>query len=149
MTKKILLGFIAFVVVTAVAVNVAFAPARPAYAFAPTPQTFNASRADAGIVVWASAKTITADTRVCQDTRNYNAADVQWVTDQGTANSTTIKLQFSNDGVNFTDGATLVSSNTSDSSDLNRQLLYGRYSCVYFDVTNTNPLVVTAIGVAK
>lgn len=142
-----LLGIIALVIATI------FLPANnqvsAAPFAAPTPQTYNASRADAAIVVFAAAKSITADTRWCKEAANYNAMDVQWVIDQGTTNSTDLKLQFSNDNVNFTDGATLVSSNTADASGLNRQLTYGRYVCVYADVTNSNAIVISAYGVGK
>lgn len=149
--KKFLLALASFVLVAALLVSLfGGAPqVNAAPGAAPTPQTYNAARTDANVVTWASAKSITADTRWCVDTRNYNAADIQWTTDQGTTNTTTLKLQFSNDNIHFTDGATLVSANAADASDLNRQLLYGRWACVFADVANANAIVITVIGVAK
>lgn len=118
---------------------------------APTPQTFNPSRTAANIVTYANAKTVTADTRWCADLRNYNGMDLQYVIDQDTdVNTTTLKLQFSIDKVNFVDSAqTVVADNAADAAALQRYLLYGRWACIYADVTNSNPIVITAIGVAK
>lgn len=150
--KKFLMVVAALALIAALFVGVfSGAPSQvsAAPAAAPTPQTFNPSRADANIMVWANVKSITADTRWCADARNYNAADVQYAIDQGTVNTTTLKLQFSNDMVSFVDGATLVSANAADADSLNRQLVYGRYVCVFADVTNSNAIVITAIGVAK
>lgn len=119
-------------------------------AAAPTPQTFNPSRTTANVVTFANAKSITADTRWCADLRNYNGMDLQYVIDQGTVNTTTLKLQFSIDGSNYVDSAqTVVAANVADAASLQRYLLYGRWACVYADVSTSSPIVITAIGVAK
>lgn len=152
MRSKIVIGAMGLLIVSLFVFSLFLPGSQDAYAAplgAPTPQTFNPSRTDANVVTWANAKSITADTRWCADVRNYNGADVQWIIDQGTVNTTTLKLQFSNDNVNFVDGATLVSANAADANSLNRQLIYGRWVCVYADLTNSNAIVITAIGVAK
>jgi len=78
--------------------------------------------------------------------------DLQWGIDQTlltTMNTTTLKLQFSNDGVNWIDGASFVSANVADANDMQQYAIFGRYARVYADVSNTNPLTLTVIGVAK
>lgn len=80
---------------------------------------------------------------------NYSLLDVQYVIDQGTVNTATLKLQHSNDGSNWTDGTSLVTSNAADAAVLNQYYNFGRYTRVYGDVTNSNPVTVTVIGVAK
>jgi hypothetical protein len=153
MSKNKIFGLILVALLLAVASVGVFAPAVPsvqaAQLAAPTPQTFNKSKADNAVVTWFDARAITADTRVCVDARNYDVADIQYVIDQGTTNTTTLKLQFSNDKVHFTDGATLVSANAADADNLNRQLLYAKWACVLADVANSNTITITVLGVAK
>ena len=80
----------------------------------------------------------------------YEAIDVQYNIDQGTTpNTITLKLQHSNDGVNWTDGATLVSNNAADASVLNQALNFGIYTRAYATVENSEPVVVTVTGLAK
>lgn len=88
---------------------------------------------------------ITADTRICQDLSAYRVADIQYVIDQGTTNTVTLRLQHSNDNSNFTNGQALVTNNTADGNALNRYDLYGRWNCVFADVSNSNSLTVTVL----
>lgn len=75
--------------------------------------------------------------------------DIQTVIDQGTVNTVTLKLQFSNDGTNWTDGQTVVSANAADATALGQYNLFGAYARLYVDVANTNPVTITAIGVVR
>lgn len=89
---------------------------------------------------------ITADTRLgCINSANFNLADIQYGLDQGTVNTATLKLQFTNDvpgatGATYVDGINIVASNAADASDLQQFQVFGAYTCVYADVTNTNAL---------
>lgn len=122
----------------------------PAYASAPTPQTFNPPARDSEAFTFFSAKSITSDTRECLDMRNFSAADISYVIDEGTTNTITLKLQFSNDNVHFYDSAqTVVAAATTDSDGFQRYLLFGRFVCIYADVSNTNAVVITAIAQGK
>lgn len=51
--------------------------------------------------------------------------------------------------MNTKHGATIVSANAADADALAQFAVYGRYTNVYADVTNTNPVTITVIGVAK
>ncbi len=80
----------------------------------------------------------------------YDAVDIQYNIDQGTTpNTITLKIQHSNDAVNWTDGATMVSNNVTDASVLNQYLNFGIYTRLYATVAAADPVVVTCIGVAK
>jgi hypothetical protein len=96
---------------------------------------------------------LTADTRSsCFEVPEYSAVDLQYLVDQTlvtTVNTTTLKLQFSNDLVTFIDGATIASANVADGSDMLQLAIFGRYTCVYADVSNTNPITWTVLGVVK
>lgn len=98
---------------------------------------------------------IAADTRVCFDLSNYNKLDLQYVIDQGTTNTTTLSLQWSNDhnpatGTgNYEAQATIVSANTADAHGGNQFLTAGQYNCVLADVANSNALGLKVLGVAK
>jgi hypothetical protein len=75
--------------------------------------------------------------------------DLQWVIDQATVNTVTLKLQFSNDSTNWVDGATFVTNNAADAGDMQQYAVFGRYLRAYATVVNTNPVTVTVIGVVK
>ena len=80
---------------------------------------------------------------------NFNRVDLQWVIDVGTVNTTTYKLQFSNDAVNWVDGVAVASAVAADANNLAQFYVFGRYARVYATVTNTNPITTTVIGVLK
>lgn len=104
------------------------------------------------LLPWLSGAVITTGTATCsaeQNIMNNQQADVQYVIDQGTVNTVTLKLKFSNDGTNWVNGDTLVSANAADASGLIRYTMLGRYACVEYDATNTNPLTITVIGVGR
>jgi hypothetical protein len=120
----------------------------------PTPVTNNPAAVVARPVEFLVTRVITQDTASdALNIQNYGKADVQWVFDQtlvaAAANTTTLKLQFSNNGLNWVDGATLVSANAADATDMNQFAVFGRYARVYVDVTNSLPVTVTAIGLGK
>lgn len=124
------------------------APVDAAPAAAITPVTYSGQSSQSTKVTFFNGN-IAADTRTCFDLSNYNKMDLQWVIDQGTVNTTTIKLQWSNDNVNFEDSATVASANTSDTHSGQQYVLAGQYNCIYADVTNSNALGLKILGVAK
>jgi len=76
--------------------------------------------------------------------------DLQYVIDQPTdVNTMTLKLQFSNDLVNWVDGATIVSDNAADANVMQQYAVFGNYARVNIDAANTNEATVTVIGVLK
>lgn len=93
---------------------------------------------------------IAADTRgSCWPLGGYSVADVEYNVDQTDVNTVTLKLQHTNGQAVYTDGATVVSSNAADASGMNQFPLYGQYTCLYADVTNTSTVTVTVTGWAK
>lgn len=118
---------------------------------APTPvASINQSVRAASEVTWMSGVALTASAGSApQLVRDWDFADVQYVIDQTTTNTVTLKLQFSNDGVNWTDGATLVTDNAADAASLAQQALFGKWGRVYATVTNTNPVTVSVNAVLK
>ena len=120
---------------------------------APTPVSVNHAGTFADVPVFWSTQVVTADGGSnAQNIQNHQVVDLQWGIDQTlltTMNTTTLKLQFSNDGVNWIDGASFVSANVADANDMQQYAIFGRYARVYADVSNTNPLTLTVIGVAK
>ena len=120
---------------------------------APTPVSVNHAGTFADVPVFWSTQVVTADGgSSLQNIQNHQVVDLQWGIDQTlltTMNTTTLKLQFSNDGVNWIDGASFVSANVADANDMQQYAIFGRYARVYADVSNTNPLTLTVIGVAK
>jgi hypothetical protein len=117
---------------------------------APTPVSVTTGNKSPEFPAFFNAKALTADTRSsCFEVPDYTAVDLMTVIDQGTVNTVTLTLNFSNDNSNFADGAAVVSANAADATALNQFALFGRWTCIYADVTNTNPVTITAIGVVK
>ncbi len=124
--------------------------ANPGPLAAPTPVSVSAAAAAAGEAVLFSGSVITEDTGSARvPVAAFQRTDIQYVIDQGTTNTVTLKLQFSNDGVTWEDGATIANANAADGAALSQQMVFGKYARVYADVANTNPLTVTVIGVLK
>lgn len=140
-------GLLMFVMLTSLYVLPAL-PVDAAPAAAITPVSFSGQSSQSSKVTFFNGN-ITADTRTCVDLSNYSKIDLQWVIDQGTVNTTTVKLQWSNDNVNFEDSATVASANAADTHSGQQYVLAGQYNCVYADVTNSNALGLKILGVAK
>ena len=128
--------------------------ANPGPLAAPTPVsvTGNTGRGQAA-VLW-QAKVITEDTATgAMDILNYSKADIQWLIDQtvvaAAPNTTTVKLQFSNNGVNWIDGINAVATNSADAGDMQQFAMFGRYVRLYADVSNANPITLTLAVAAK
>jgi hypothetical protein len=93
---------------------------------------------------------LAADTRsTCYETAKFSVADVQYLIDHGTVNTTTITIQYTNDQVTFVDGGTVVSASGADGSGMVQLGTFGRYSCFYANVTNTNDVTLTVSAVFK
>ena len=126
------------------------APAGAAPAAAPTPVSVTASSKDAGEVVLYAGTVVTADGgSAVTVVKDYQLVDVQYVIDETAVNTTTVKLQFSNDNSNWTDGATLASSAVADGNGLTQQAVFGKFMRAYADVATTDPVTVTVIGILK
>lgn len=75
--------------------------------------------------------------------------DLQYVVDQTDVNTVTAKLQFSNDGTNWIDGATFATANAADANVMQQYNVFGALARVNLAATNTNPVTVTVIAVVK
>lgn len=101
-------------------------------------------------VFWPRNYALTASGRSnCIDLAGYGVLDLQYVIKEPSVNTTTLKLQYTNDNANFVDGATLVAAVT-DTNELTQVFTFGRYTCLYATVSNTQPVTVEfASGIAK
>ena len=150
MRNKIFAGLVVATLIAVLFAGLLNPLSGPAYAAAPTPQSFNAAVRDSETFTFFSARTLTGDTRECLDMRNFSAADISYVIDEGTVNTITLKLQFTNDGVHFYDSAqTVASAAVADGDGFQRYLLFGQKACIFADVANTNAVIVTAIAQGK
>ncbi len=124
----------------------------PGPLMAPTPVAINAGSGVGTAAMLFTSKVITQDTASpSMSVLSYGKADIQYLVDQtavaGAPNTTTVKLQFSNDGVNWIDGINLVAANALDGGDMNQFAVFGSRLRLYVDVTNSNPVTWT-LGVA-
>ena len=149
--NKRLIVTVAALLLVALLGSLLLSPAHPVDAApfaAITPVSFSGQSSASNKVTFFNGN-IAADTRTCVDLSNYSKIDLQWVIDQGTVNTTTVKLQWSNDNVNFEDSATVASANAADTHSGQQYVLAGQYNCIYADVTNSNALSLKILGVAK
>jgi hypothetical protein len=130
------------------------APAQPAAAdTVPTPisaQAGSGSSSYLNVVFW-SADTLSASAASsAMQLPGYDSLDLQYVIDQPTTvNTTTIKVQWSNDNSNWSDGPTIVSSNAADADSMVQLANMGRYTRLYATQTGTSAVTITVKAVAK
>ena len=82
---------------------------------------------------------------------NYEYMDVQWVVDHaGTPpNTTTVKVQWSNDNTNWSDGPNVIATSSTDGDSMVQVGNLGRYTRLYKTSTNTGSMTWTVKAVAK
>lgn len=102
----------------------------------------------------ANAQVVATDTRLgCVASSNHSVMDLQYGIDQGTVNTVTLKLQFTNDtpgsSATYVDGVNVVASSAADASDMQQFQLFGAWTCIYADVANTNNLTLTVKALLK
>lgn len=94
---------------------------------------------------------VTADGRVCRDTRDFTIADVQLVMEpNSTPVSMTVMVEHSNNNTAYTDGPQIVATQSAATDVMNRYDLYGAYTCISWDIaspstTNTVDLSVVML----
>ncbi len=118
----------------------------------PTPASVSRPASPATLQTFQSfaGTAITEDTTsACVDVGNKSVIDLLYVIDQGTTNTVTLTSRWSIDGVTAVDGVAVVAANAADASDMVQLQVFGRYFCLLANVTNTNPLTITAQAIAK
>lgn len=125
-------------------------PVQGAPLSAPTPITQYVGNSEPRILPFWSAASLTADGRSsCFNVGGYSTIDIHYIIDQGTTNTATVNLQFTNVKNSYITGVAMVSSNAADASDMKEFNLFGDRVCLYADVTNSNALSLTAVGLVK
>lgn len=125
-------------------------PVQGAPLSAPTPITQSVWNGEPKILPFWSAASLTADARsACFNVGGYGTLDLHYIIDQGTTNTTTVNLQFSNVANSYVSGLAMVSANAADATDLKEFNVFGDRVCLYADVTNSNALSITAVGLVK
>ena len=150
----VMVGAIAFVLMAALIFSMSAGTpdtAMAAPAPAPTPVSATDSGGNNAVVTFWSGEALTATgASSIQNVMDFERVDLQTTIDQGTTpNTVTLKLQFSNDGTNWIDGATVVTANVADAGAMQQYALFGRYARLYATAGNSESVTVTAIGVAK
>ena len=129
------------------------ARAAPAAAITPVAAEDPTTGEVSNLVRFYDAEPLTASDQSCIDLREYRVIDLEYIIDQGETNTATLTLEHTNgagaDLTTNTAGQAIVSSNTSDADDLNRYDLFGVYTCVDVNLTNTETLTVTVYGLAR
>ena len=127
------------------------APATAAPAAAPTPVASVIAAPAAGVpLVFLQNTVLTADDNsAALSVLDFDKVDLQLVVDHSTNNTTTFTLQFSNDNINWVDGAVFGSAVAADANTLNQYAVFGEYARVNTNMTSAAPMTVTVIGVGK
>ena len=94
-------------------------------------------------------KGVTTTQRSCVSFPFADTAYVQLVADAHVANSTSVAIQYSGNGTNFTDGQVLSATVLTDtptvaSGNLYTVTLLSKNTCIQVTPTNTNPITITA-----
>jgi len=121
----------------------------PALAAAPTPVSITQPVGlDPQLYTLFSGVVTTSTQGTCRELGRWAVADIQTVIDVGSLQTVTLKMQYSNDGTNLVDGATIVAA-SADTNTLTQLPLFARYACAYATLGSTNTVTVTVTGWAK
>ena len=150
-TKRYIVVLLGGLLFAAIALLPTYIPANASPHVAPTPVANIPSDSGASTITFQPATALTADTntRSSLDLKDFEYVDVSYTIDHGTTNTTTLTIQYSNDGSNWINGVALVSNSAADGSDITRVPMFGRYMRINQDVTNANAITITLLGVAK
>jgi len=145
------LAMVFIIAIAAVMLSLMFINEQSAQAaFAPTPVANLVNSDDQLIVPFQTQTALAADTNTSgRDLLRYEWCDLQTTVDVGTVNTTTFTVQFSNDNTNWDDGPAILSNVAADVTDMSRLYLFGRYSRIKQDLTNTQTLTTTLLAVCK
>lgn len=127
-------------------------PATAAPAAAPTPVAgmIERSASSPGYIIYTDPISITADTRYCPaQTWQYDVLVLEYAINQGTVNTATITFQHSNRQQRYADGLDVVTANAADTAGMQEFPSWGRFTCLFVDVTNSNPLSITLNAVGR
>lgn len=121
----------------------------PALAAAPTPVSITQPVGlEPQLYTLFSGVVTTSTQGTCRELGKWAVADVQTVIDVSSTQTVTLKMQYSNDGVNLVDGANIVAA-SADTNTLTQLPLFARYACAYATLGSTNTVTVTVTGWAK
>lgn len=145
----LILGLVLFIAVLMIPANLA-GPVQAAPPAAPTPIT-GVVASDAGnYFVFLDAQAFAADGYSDAVTlASFEWADWQYLIDNIDTNTTTVTIQYSNDGANWVNGPALISSNAGDAGDMTRLPLFGRYTRLHVNSTTTDTLTLSVNVLAK
>lgn len=155
-SKTIALSAVALLLAAALFAGLNMAtPATAAPMSAPTPVSVARSPEQPHVATLMDSQVITSDTRGgCVNSTLYEKTDVQYEIDQGTANSTTLKLQFTNEtpgeaSASYVNGLSVVVGAAADATNMQQMQVFGAWTCIYADVTNTNAMTLTVKALMK
>ena len=121
----------------------------PALGAAPTPVSITQPVGlEPQLYTLFSGVVTTSTQGTCRELGKWAVADIQTVIDVSSTQTVTLKMQYSNDGVNLVDGANIVAA-SADTNTLTQLPLFARYACAYATLGSTNTVTVTVTGWAK
>ncbi|HEX9925306.1 MAG TPA: hypothetical protein VGD99_21800 [Anaerolineae bacterium] len=127
-------------------------PAQAAPPAAPTPVA-NLVSTDGGRFFRFQPETaITEDTNTTGvDLLGFDWVDIQHVIDQNAGHNITITVQYSNDNSNWVAGAALATNASTDTTDIDRLPVFGRFMRIAQEVADgsTDPVTVTVTAVGR
>ena len=117
----------------------------------PTPVYISGSDDRLFVTFFDADTTVTTENSPGFQLAAYEFMDVQFVVDQtgSPANTTTLKIQWSNDNTNWSDGPNIVASNAADADGMVQVANLGRYTRINKTVAGTNTMTWTVKAVAK
>lgn len=131
-----------------------FAPVDAAPAAAPTPVSVTRPASGQSQLSVFPETAVTTDGIIgCMQSNNHSVADIQFTIDQTAVNTTTLKLQHTNNtpgsSATYINGANVVANNAADASDMVQLQMFGAWTCIYADVTNTDTVNVAVSALLR
>jgi len=118
---------------------------------APTPAVsgFQSGSRPQVVEFWSSDALVASGGSDVVNVSQFQALDVQYVVDETVVNTTTVKIQFSNDNSNWSDGVDLVANAVADGNGMVQLQVFGVYARMYATLTSADPITWTIKALAK
>lgn len=141
---------VAFMLLAVVLLSLLQVPGMAVADTVPTPAYVSGSDDALNVTYWSTSGKIASAASSAYQLVRYEYQDLQWVIDgdASTPNTATIKIQWSNDNTNWSDGPQVAATGY-DGDGMVQVGNLGRYTRLYATLANTSLVTITCKAVAK
>lgn len=141
--------FVVALALLALSVGIGSLSAAPLAAPTPAVSGYASNVRPQAVEFWSGDALVASGGSDVVNVSQFQTLDVQYVVDHTVVNTTTVKIQFSNDNSNWSDGVNLVASSAADGNGMQQLQVFGIYARMYATLTSADPITWTIKALAK